>query len=295
MQNKCLENSVDNAKRLRMIIGREGTIVLPGVYDCLSAKIAERAGFEAVFTSGFGISAVRLGVPDYGLITAKEMLESVENIVKSVNIPVVADMDTGYGNPLNVVRTVEQAAGAGVAGIILEDQQWPKKCGHMDGKKVISSTEHVQKLKAARQAGGKDLIIVARTDSRSEHGLDEAINRGHEYEDAGADVIFIEAPRSLEELEKIAGSFPNTPLFANMVEGGKTPILKADKLCELGFKIVVYPVSGIFSAASSIGLCFNYLKENKTTIGFNNEFGFGDFEQLIDLEKYKELEKKYTY
>jgi methylisocitrate lyase len=285
---------VNRTKRLRKLIVDQGIIVLPGIYDCLSAKIAETTGFQAVFTSGFGISASRLGMPDYGLITASEMIESVQKITGSVDIPVVADIDTGYGNPLNVIRTVEQIIKAGVSGIILEDQQWPKKCGHMEGKKVISSTEHAQKIKAAREAAGEnDLLIIARTDCRAELGLDEAIRRGHEYERAGADVIFIEAPQSAQELQEIVDSFAGIPLFANMVEGGKTPILTADELQDLGFKIVVYPVSGLFAAANAIISCFNFLKENRTTIGFKNDLSFRDFEKLIDLQKYSKLEKKY--
>ncbi len=288
-----MESNVRKTKRLRQMIEGDEILVLPGVYDCLSAKIAQTTGFGAVFTSGFGISAVRLGLPDYGLITASEMMESVKNIVSSVSIPVVADMDTGYGNPINVIRTVEQALAAGVSGIILEDQQWPKKCGHMEGKKVLSCSEHVQKIKAARQTAGKDLVIVARTDSRAELGLDEAIKRGHEYKDAGADVIFIEAPRSIDEMKEIVKSFAGTPLFANMVEGGKTPILRADELNLMGFKIVVYPVSGLFAAVNSVKSCFKYLKDNKTTIGYENDYSFGDFEKLIDLSKYKDIEKNY--
>lgn len=285
---------MNKTKRLRKMIEGRGIIVLPGIYDCLSARIAEKTGFEAVFTSGFGISASKLGLPDYGLITASEMIESVQKITDSVDIPVVADIDTGYGNPLNVIRTVEQIISAGVSGIILEDQLWPKKCGHMEGKKVITSAEHVEKIKAAREAAGKeDLLIIARTDCRAELGLDEAIRRGHEYEQAGADVIFIEAPQSAQELRKIVNSFAGTPLFANMVEGGKTPILTADELEDLGFKIVVYPVSGLFAAANAIGSCFNFLKENRTTIGFENNLSFSDFEKIIDLQKYSKLEKKY--
>ncbi len=288
-----MEINVSKTKKLREMIDGDKIVVLPGVYDCLSAKIAQTTGFEAVFTSGFGISAARLGLPDYGLITASEMIESVKNIVTSVSIPVVADMDTGYGNPINVIRTVEQALAAGVSGVILEDQQWPKKCGHMEGKKVISCSEHVQKIKAARQSVGNDLIIIARTDSRAELGLDEAIKRGKEYRSAGADVVFIEAPGSIDEMKEIVKSFPDTPLFANMVEGGKTPILTADELNSMGFKIVVYPVSGLFAAVNSVKSCFKYLKENKTTKGYENDYSFSDFEKLIDLSKYKEIENKY--
>lgn len=285
---------MNRTRILRKMIEDKGIIVLPGIYDCLSARIAQRAGFEAVFTSGFGISASRLGMPDYGLITASEMIDSASNIARSVNVAVVADIDTGYGNPLNVIRTVRQIIDAGVSGIILEDQQWPKKCGHMEDKKVISSAEHCEKIRAAREAADKnDLIIIARTDSRAPLGLDEAIKRGQDYEDAGADVIFIEAPQSTGELEKIVKAFPQTPLFANMVEGGKTPLLTADELEDLGFKIVVYPVAGLFAAVNAMASCFDFLKQNSTTIGFGNNFSFSDFNTLIDLERYRKTGKKY--
>lgn len=285
---------MNTAYKLRKMIESDEVIVVPGVYDCISAKVAQKAGFDAVFTSGFGISASRLGMPDYGLITASEMLESAKSISSAVSIPVVADMDTGYGNPLNVIRTAEQAVSAGVAGIILEDQQWPKKCGHMEGKKVIACEDHVQKIKAARDASeGSDLVIIARTDSRSEYGIDEAIRRAKEYRDAGADVIFVEAPQSIEELKKVAGELADVPLFANMVEGGKTPVLSADDLKELGYKIVVYPLSGLFSAVNQMISCFDYLKKNRTTIGYENDYSFEDFEQLIELNKFKQLEQKY--
>lgn len=285
---------MDKKNNFRDLIYNEEILVLPGVYDVMSSRIAERAGFKALFTSGFGISATNLGLPDYGLMTATEVISVVEKIVKSVNIDVVADIDTGYGNPLNVIRTVDELVRKGVSGVILEDQQWPKRCGHLDGKSVISSEEHVEKIKAAREAAGYyDLIIVGRTDARSVLGLDEAIKRGHAYREAGADIIFIEAPETKDELVEIGKSFRNTPLFANMVEGGKTPILGASELADIGFKIVVYPLCGLFASVASVVSCFEYLCREKTTIGYGNKYNFRDFEKLIDVDRFKELDSRF--
>ena len=273
---------------------KDEILVLPGVFDVLSAKIAEKSGFEALFTSGFGISATQLGMPDYGLMTATEVISVVEKITNSVNIDVVADIDTGYGNPLNVIRTVSELINKGVAGIILEDQLWPKKCGHMDGKSVIPVREQIEKIRAAREAADKrELIIVGRTDARSVLGLDEAIKRGHAYKDAGADIIFIEAPESRQEMIEIGRSFKHTPLLANMVEGGKTPLLEAGELKEIGFKIVVYPLCGLFAYTRSVISSFRYLYENKSTKGYGNKFGFLDFERIIDTDTYRQMDIKY--
>ena len=207
--------------RLRRLLAEPGIRVSVGVYDCLSAKLAAQQGFELVFTSGFGMAATTLGMPDFGLLTATEMLDRVRHIVRAVDVPVVADLDTGYGNPLNVIRTVREAVEDGVAGILLEDQEWPKKCGHFDGKRVIPTAEHVEKIRAAVHARGEsELVIIGRTDARAELGLEEAIQRGRAYRAAGADVIFIEAPQAESELETIARAFPDVPLFANLIEGG---------------------------------------------------------------------------
>ncbi len=282
-------------QKLREILSDPGILVLPGVHDCVSAKLSQKAGFEVAFTSGFGISATMLGKPDMGFLNATEMLWSVSRIVSSVDVPVVVDIDTGYGNPLNVMRTVEEVVRIGGGGIILEDQQWPKKCGHFDGKQVITMSEHVEKIHAAVEArGDTELVIVGRTDSRASLGIDEAINRGRAYSEAGADVVFIEAPKSVEELKEIAGAFDNdVPLFANMVEGGKTPFLSSKELEELGYKIVVYPLAGLFSATKAIESCFAHLKENGTTEGYSDMSNFKDFEEVIDTAKYREQESKF--
>jgi len=264
------------------------------VYDCLSAKIAERAGFEVIFTSGFGISGSVLGYPDYGFLTATEMLNAVGNISKSVDIPLIADIDTGYGNPLNVVRTIKEVIKLGIAGVILEDQEWPKRCGHLEGKRIISMEEHVEKIRAARFASGESgLVIVARTDAREELGLEEAIRRGKAYYEAGADVIFIEAPKTEEELREISSALPDVPLLANMIEGGKTPCLSVWDLEKQGYKLGVFALSGLFAATKAIEECFRFLKENGTTSGFENTSSFQDYKEIINIKKYQELEEKF--
>lgn len=282
-------------EKLQQILQNPDILVVPGVYDCISAKLAEKAGFEAVFTSGFGISASTLGKPDYGLLTGTETLYTVGRIVQAINIPLVADLDTGYGNPLNVIRTVTEAIQLGISGIILEDQEWPKKCGHMENKRVISAAEHIQKIKAAVHArGNNNLVIIARTDARAPLGLEEAIQRGRAYYECGADIIFIEAPQTIEDLKTIAQSLPNIPLFANMIEGGKTPLLTPSELQKLGYKIVVFPLAGLFAATHAMQTCFNHLKQNGTTTGLNNLVNFQQFEEIIDLPKYRQLEQQFS-
>lgn len=283
------------APQLRLLLSQPNILVLPGVYDCISAKIAEQVGFEAVFTSGFGIAGATLGVPDYGLLTASETLYTISKMRRAITIPLIADLDTGYGNPLNVIRMVQDAVQQGISGIILEDQVFPKKCGHFEGKQVISAAEHIEKIKAARYASeNENLVIVARTDAYTTLGLAEAITRGKAYYSSGADIIFIEAPQSVDDLKAIAQALPNIPLMANMIEGGKTPILSSQELQEIGFKIVVYPLSGLFAATQAILTCFEHLKKAGTTTGFTNHITFTEFKQIIEVEKYQQLEKQFS-
>lgn len=282
------------AQELRKILSGPHSLVVPGVYDCLSAKIAEKTGFEVIFTSGFGISASTLGLPDLGFLGGNEMIVRVREISKAVDIPVVADIDTGYGNQINVIKTVSDIVDVGVAGIILEDQVWPKKCGHFEGKQITSTEEHVEKIKAAIYAAGKSgIVIFARTDARSPLGLDEAIRRGRSYLDAGADVLFIEAPESVEELREISSAFPDDWLFANMVEGGKTPFLSAEELEDLGYKFIVFPVSALFAATEAMKNCLTHIKKYKSTVGYFDELSLKDFEKIIDVAKFRELEQKF--
>jgi methylisocitrate lyase len=278
----------------RMLDGPE-IIVLPGAYDALSARLAERAGFEAMFTTGFGFSASALGQPDFGLLTMSETMDRVRHIVDAVRVPVVADMDTGYGNPLNVARTVRECVTAGAAGIILEDQVWPKKCGHFEGKKVIPAEDHAAKLRAAVDArAGSDLVIIARTDARAPLGLDEAVRRGRMYRDAGADVVFVEAPQSIDELRAVKAAIPDVPLFANMVEGGKTPLLSSEELQALGYKMVVYPLSALFAATKAIEAVYAELFASKTTAAVADRLvSFHDFEQIVGVPELRALEERY--
>src|SRR2546423_10688681 len=217
------------------------TVLMPGVYDALTARIAARVGFDIVFISGYSVSAARLGEPDFGFLTGSEMADAARTVCRVSRAPVIVDADTGYGNPLNVMRTVRDLQDAGAAGVFLEDQVWPKKCGHMAGKRVVETEEHAAKLRAAVDArGDRDLFIVARTDARQPLGLEQAIERCLAYKEAGADALFVEAPESVEELERIAEALPG-PLVANIIERGGTPHLSRGQLEERGFNLLVCP------------------------------------------------------
>jgi methylisocitrate lyase len=236
-----------------------------------------------------------LGQPDFGLLTMSETMERVRHVVDAVSVPVVADMDTGYGNPLNTRRTVRECVAAGAAGIILEDQEWPKKCGHFEGKKVIPAEDHAAKLRAAVDArGDDDLIIIARTDARAPLGLDEAIRRGRLYRDAGADVVFVEAPQSIEELRTVKAAIPDAPLFANMIEGGKTPLLTYKELQDLGYKMVVFPLSALLAATKAIASVYDELYRTKTTAGVIDRLvDFHEFEKIVGVPELRALEERY--
>lgn len=270
-------------------------IVLPGVFDALSARIAEQVGFEAMFQTGYGSSAALLGMPDFGFLNAGETVDNARRIIRAVSVPVLVDADTGYGNPLNVWRIVRDLESLGAAGIFLEDQIWPKRCGHMAGKDVISKDDYMPKLKAALEARrSKDFVIVARTDARAPIGLGEAIERGKAYRKAGADVIFVEAPTSIQELKKVAHEI-DAPLVANMIEDGVTPNLPASELLKLGYRIAVYPLSGLYSATYAMREVFEELKETGATKQTRKMMvTFKDFNRFIDLQKYSDLEKRYS-
>ena len=270
-------------------------MVLPGVFDALSARIAEKVGFDAIFQTGYGSAATLLGMPDYGFLNAGETIDNARRIMRAVNIPVIVDVDTGYGNPLNVWRLVRDLQSLGAAGIFLEDQVWPKRCGHMIGKEVVSKDDYIMKLKAAVDAReDKDFVIVARTDARAPLGLDEAIQRGRAYHKAGADVIFIEAPRSIEELKRIAKEI-DAPLVANMIEEGLTPNLPSKDLLKMGYRIVVFPLSGLYAATFAIKQVFLELKNSGATQQARKMMvTFKDFNKFVDLHKYAALEKRYA-
>jgi len=284
---------VSTSKKLRTLLKDNKSIVVPGVHDPMSAKIFQDAGFPVLFTGGFSLSASTLGVPDIGLLTMSENIERVRRVTNTINVPLIADMDTGYGSPLNVIRTVQECVNVGVAGIILEDQSWPKKCGHMEGKSVISNEEHVEKIKAAVHArGDSELVIIARTDSRATHSLEEAIRRGKNLEESGADVIFIEAPQTEEEIRTI-GKEIKLPMLINLIEGGKTPNLPISDLEELGFRLILYPLTSIFATAYSMQKLASHVRSEKTTRGYDEILTFSEFENVVDLQKYKDLDSKF--
>jgi methylisocitrate lyase len=248
-----------------------------------------------MFQTGYGSSAALLGMPDFGFLNAGETVDNARRIIRAVRVPVLVDADTGYGNPLNVWRTVQDLESSGAAGIFLEDQVWPKRCGHMVGKDVIPRDEYLPKLKAALQARrSKDFIIVARTDARAPIGLDEAIERGKAYKKAGADVIFVEAPRSIEELKKVADEI-DAPLVANMIEDGVTPTLPAQELLKLGYRIAVFPLSALYSATYAMREVLTELKKTGATKQTRKMMvTFKDFNRFVDLDRYMDLEKRYT-
>jgi methylisocitrate lyase len=274
---------------------KEKIIVLPGVFDALSARIAQQVGFSAMFQTGYGSAAALLGMPDFGLLSAGETLGNAQRIISAVNVPVLVDADTGYGNPLNVWKLVRDLENMGAAGIFLEDQVWPKRCGHMAGKEVISKDEYIPKLKAALEARrSKDFIIVARTDARAPLGLDEAIERGKSYRKMGADVIFVEAPRSVDELRKVAEEI-DAPLVANMIEDGVTPNLPANELLQIGYRIAVFPLSALYGATYAIQQVLSELRNTGATSQTRKLMvTFQDFNRLVDLPKFMDLERRYS-
>ncbi len=281
--------------RLRTLLSDPGIIVAPGAHNAFTAKIIEQTGgFQAVYMTGSGAAMSILGEPDIGLLTMNEMVTQARNLANATNLPVIADADTGYGNAINVVRTVKEFEAAGVAAIHLEDQVTPKRCGHFEGKQVVSENEMIGKLKAAVDTRyDSDFVIIARTDARAVLGLGPAIDRANAYAAAGADVIFFEAPQSLEELETIVRSI-EAPLLVNMDEGTKTPLLKFGRLEEMGFKIVIYPRSAPCAAAKTIQDLMQALLDTQTTHGFADQMvSFQGRNQITGLARYKKMEEIY--
>ncbi|MGB5089865.1 MAG: oxaloacetate decarboxylase [Nitrososphaeraceae archaeon] len=287
--------SLEKKKLLKEKINqRNEIIVLPGVFDALSAKVAENVGFQAIFQTGYGSAASLLGMPDFGFLNAGENIENARRIIRSVDLPVIVDVDTGYGNPLTVWKVVNDLIAYGAAGIFLEDQVWPKRCGHMRGKEVIGVDEYIQKLRAAVTASkNKNFVIVARTDARAPLGFDEAIERGKLYRKEGADVVFVEAPQSEDELREIPKKI-DAPLLANMIENGVTPTFSADELKSMGYSMVVFPLSGLYGSTFALKKIFSHLKRNGTTKGCTDMMlDFNEFNELVELQKFMQMEKKY--
>jgi carboxyvinyl-carboxyphosphonate phosphorylmutase len=276
---------------LRNLLKSGRIVAAPGAYNALTAKIVELVGFDAVYVTGYGTSLTLLGEPDIGFVSRPEMVGTARNIVNAVSIPVVSDADTGYGNALNVRRTVREFENVGVAAIHIEDQVWPKRCGHVAGKMVVSREEMVGKIRAACDARvDEDFVIIARTDAIAVEGFEAAIERGRAYVEAGADMLFFDAPTSREQLEQIAGTF-DVPLLVNMAEGGRTPQFTIQELGEMGFSLVIFPGTTL---AATIEACFsilNELKEKGTAMeqikkmGKVAEFTLSLWKEVFDLER----------
>ncbi|MCR4442523.1 MAG: oxaloacetate decarboxylase [Peptococcaceae bacterium] len=281
--------------KLRKLLARDKILVAPGTHDVLTAKIIEKEGFEAVYMTGYGTSASVLGQPDVGLLTMTEMVQRASNIAEAITVPLIADGDTGYGNAVNVARTVREYEKAGVACIQLEDQVAPKKCGHMMGRQIISAEEMVGKIKAACDARrDPDFMIMARTDARTNYGIEEALERGKLYEEAGADILFIESPESIEEMKMITKSF-KVPVLANMLEHGRTPLLSAKELEEIGYDLVIFCVASTYVAAKAVTDLMRTLKKEGTTKNYLDKMiTFEDFNKLIGLPEIRKMEQKYA-
>ncbi|KAJ8438287.1 LOW QUALITY PROTEIN: hypothetical protein Cgig2_003750 [Carnegiea gigantea] len=271
-----------------------GTVLLPGVHDALAACVVQKVGFKAGFVSGFGVSASHLGKPDFGLLTTAEMTEVARRVCSaSPKVAYIVDVDTGGGGPLNVQRVVKDLIKAGASGIFLEDQLWPKKCGHMQGKQVVPAEEHAAKIAAARDAiGDADLFLVARTDARSVNGLKDVIARANMYYEAGADGLFVEAPANDEELKQIGQEVKGFKI-ANMIEGGKTPLHTPAKFSKMGFSLVKHPLTSVFTTARALLDIMNILKSKGTTREDLDKLAtFPQFSEPMDLENWYKLESR---
>ncbi|MDR5695407.1 MAG: oxaloacetate decarboxylase [Armatimonadota bacterium] len=286
--------SVRPSTRLRQRLSQGRILIAPGAHDALTARIIERTGFEAVYFTGAGFAYTHLGAPDIGLTTLTETVWRVARIVESTRLPVIVDADTGYGNAFNVIRTVRELARVGAAAIQIEDQAFPKRCGHLTGKVLIPPEEMVGKIKAAVDAReDPDLLLIARTDALAVEGLEAALARAHRYREAGADILFVEAPRSREELQAIARAL-DAPLMANMVEGGVTPLCTAAELEAMGYRIVIFPGAAVRMAAAAIMELMAHLHREGTTAGMQQKMlSLAQLNELVGLGEFQEMEERY--
>ncbi len=281
---------------LRELFEAGETVLAPGCYDALGARLIEEAGFPAAYMTGFGTAASLLGRPDIGLMSLPEMVDQARRIAGAVDIPVLADADTGYGNSINVIRTVREYEAAGVAAIHIEDQVMPKKCGHMEGKQVVPAREMVAKVQAAVAARrSPEFLIIARTDALAEEGLDGALDRARAYREAGADALFVEAPQSEGEIEAVARAFPDVPLLFNYAEGGMTPPVGYARLRELGFSLVIFPITLLLVATEAMRAALARVKADGTPIDLlPSLLPFEDFLSFIGLPEIRELEQRFA-
>ncbi|GAA4530679.1 isocitrate lyase/PEP mutase family protein [Chelativorans composti] len=280
--------------RLKNAILNKEFIVAPGVFDLISALVADRMGFKALYITGYGTVASYLGIPDAGIATYRDMIERIAQICKKTTTSIIADADTGYGGLLNVKTTVEGYEDAGVSGIQIEDQEFPKKCGHTPFRRVIPIADMQRKIEVAAKAKKSgNTMIIARTDSRTSLGIEEAIRRGKAYAEAGADIIFIESPETVEELQQIAAEI-KAPLLANMVNGGRTPLLPAEKLAEMGFAIAIHPAIGFLSVAKALEKAYDDLRKNGHTSPDIDLYSFAEMNKLLGFEEVWAFEKEWA-
>ncbi len=278
----------------KQFLKRDKLLVAPGCFDGLSARLVEEAGFEAAYFSG-GAVARSMGLPDIGLVTMSEVIERAAQVVSAVKIPVIADADTGYGNAINLVRTVREYERVGVTAIHIEDQITPKRCGHLDGKEVISLPEMIKKLEAALASrADPDFCIIARTDARGVHGLDDAISRARAFAQLGVDAVFVEAPQSESELEQIPRALLNIPLLVNVFKGGKTPMLPVERLEKMGYRIAIYPSETQRAAIYAMRQALSLLKREGTTEAMDEALTtFKERDTIVGLDDWQELERKF--
>ena len=285
------------AKRLRALADADAPLVLPGVYDGLSARLARQAGFPALVVSGYSVSAARLGLPDLGYLSQTEVVDAARDLIAAVpGTPVVVDADTGYGNALSAARTARLLHAAGAAGMILEDQQWPKRCGHMDGKRITDRAAWLAKIRAVvdLREEGIDLFLIARTDARGVEGLDEAIARGREAATLGADAVFVEAPVDAAETRRVAGELADARPVANMVEGGRTPLMPVPELAAMGYRVVLWGISGILAAGYALRGAYAALAATGSGPDPSALMTFGEITDAVGLPDHRRLDERYS-
>jgi 2-methylisocitrate lyase-like PEP mutase family enzyme len=293
MMAGLMDRQENGAKRLRMLLDGPELVLAPGAYDCLSARLVEQAGFPAAYMTGFGTAATLLGRPDVGLLTMSEMVDNARRMAQAIGVPLIADADTGYGNPINVVRTVREYEAAGVAAIHLEDQVSPKRCGHLDGKQVVDPGEMVEKVRAAVEARrSEDFVVIARTDAIAVEGLGAALERARLYREAGADALFVESPRSEPEVAAIAEAFPDVPLLFNRAETGKAAPVPVGRLRELGYRLVIFPVSALLAAAQAMREALSAIRSEQEAPPAG--LPFAEFLGVVGMPEVHELERRFV-
>lgn len=294
--SQFLPDPTNRPPGLRELLALSEPVLAPGVYDALGARLVEEAGFGAAYMTGFGTAATKLGRPDVGLLTMSEMVDNARAVTRACQLPVIADADTGYGNAINVVRTVQEFEQAGVAAIHIEDQVMPKRCGHLDGKQVVPVDEMLSKIRAAVAArSAPEFLLIARTDAAAVEGIGSAIDRARRYRDAGADVLFVEAATKEADIERVASELAGIPLLFNWAEGGKTPPLPYERLRELGFAIVIFPLSILLTATAAVRRSLAQIKIAGTPAPLLEHMpGFGEFVEFIGLDEIRDLEQRFT-